>query len=55
MRRILVEIARRQGGPEGGGEHCRVELSDMAATQGPDAGAHRYNFGYVRAWNGSRP
>src|SRR5512147_2386866 len=31
MRRILVESARRKSGPEGGGRHCRVELSDVAA------------------------
>jgi len=31
MRRILVEIARRKSGPEGGGGHCRVELTDVAA------------------------
>jgi RNA polymerase sigma factor (TIGR02999 family) len=36
MRRILVEIARRKSGPEGGGGHCRVDLSDVAATQGFD-------------------
>jgi RNA polymerase sigma factor (TIGR02999 family) len=31
MRRILVEIARRKGGPEAGGRHVRVELSDVPA------------------------
>jgi len=31
MRRILIEIARRKGGPEAGGRHVRVELSDVAA------------------------
>jgi RNA polymerase sigma factor (TIGR02999 family) len=36
MRRILVEIARRKRGPEAGGEHCRVELSDVAEAQGLD-------------------
>ena len=36
MRRILVEIARRKSGPEAGGGHCRVELSDVAAEPGPD-------------------
>jgi RNA polymerase sigma factor (TIGR02999 family) len=36
MRRILVEIARRKSGPEAGGGHCRVELPDVAAAQGPD-------------------
>jgi RNA polymerase sigma factor (TIGR02999 family) len=29
MRRILVETARRKGGPEAGGRHVRVELSDV--------------------------
>jgi RNA polymerase sigma factor (TIGR02999 family) len=33
MRRILVEIARRKGGPEAGGRHRRVELADVAETQ----------------------
>ena len=37
MRRILVENARRKHGPEAGGEHCRVDLSNVAAEiQGPD-------------------
>ena len=36
MRRILVEIARRKSGPEAGGGHCRVELSDVAAALGHD-------------------
>src|SRR6476659_1745277 len=31
MRRILVEIARRKGGPQAGGRHVRVELSDVPA------------------------
>src|SRR6202051_1723483 len=31
MRRILVESARRKSGPEAGGAHCRVELSDVPA------------------------
>ena len=31
MRRILVENARRKSGPEAGGGHCRVELSNVAA------------------------
>src|SRR5690349_7378383 len=31
MRRILVEQARRKSGPEAGGRHCRVELSDIPA------------------------
>src|SRR5262249_46025883 len=31
MRRILVENARRKGGPEAGGGQRRVELSDVAA------------------------
>jgi RNA polymerase sigma factor (TIGR02999 family) len=36
MRRILVENARRKGGPEAGGRHHRVELSRIdAETQGP--------------------
>src|SRR5689334_22936 len=30
MRRILIEIARRKGGPEAGGRHVRVELTDVA-------------------------
>jgi RNA polymerase sigma factor (TIGR02999 family) len=34
MRRILVEIARRKNGPNAGGGHCRVELSEMAEAQG---------------------
>src|SRR5213083_2248891 len=29
MRRILIEIARRKGGPQAGGCHVRVELPDM--------------------------
>jgi RNA polymerase sigma factor (TIGR02999 family) len=36
MRRILVEGARRKRGPEAGGRHCRVELSDVAEPQGLD-------------------
>ena len=37
MRRILVEKARRKSGPEAGGGHCRIELSDAAAeVKGPD-------------------
>ncbi len=37
MRRILVERARRKSGPEGGGGHCRVKLSDAAqGFEGPD-------------------
>jgi RNA polymerase sigma factor (TIGR02999 family) len=36
MRRILIEIARRKRGPEAGGGHCRVELSDVADANGPD-------------------
>jgi RNA polymerase sigma factor (TIGR02999 family) len=31
MRRILIEIARRKGGPEASGRHARVELSDVPA------------------------
>jgi RNA polymerase sigma factor (TIGR02999 family) len=31
MRRILVEQARRKSGPEAGGGHWRVELSDVPA------------------------
>jgi RNA polymerase sigma factor (TIGR02999 family) len=31
MRRILIEIARRKGGPDAGGRHVRVELSDVPA------------------------
>ena len=31
MRRILIEIARRKGGPKAGGRHVRVELSDVPA------------------------
>jgi RNA polymerase sigma factor (TIGR02999 family) len=31
MRRILVERARRKGGPEAGGRHVRVELPDVPA------------------------
>jgi len=30
MRRILVENARRKSGPKAGGEHRRIELSDVA-------------------------
>jgi len=34
---ILVENARRKAGPEAGGGHRRVELSNVAAEiQGPD-------------------
>ena len=29
MRRILIEIARRKGGPQAGGRHSRVELHDV--------------------------
>src|SRR5687768_13639652 len=37
MRRILVENARRKGGPEAGGGRLRVELSNVAVEiQGPD-------------------
>jgi RNA polymerase sigma factor (TIGR02999 family) len=37
MRRILIEIARRKGGPQAGGQHVRVELSDVLADlQRPD-------------------
>ena len=37
MRRILVENARRKSGPKAGGEHCRVELSNVAEEiPGPD-------------------
>ena len=37
MRRILVEIARRKGGPQAGGRHVRVELRDVPAEfQRPD-------------------
>src|SRR5437588_11448991 len=37
MRRILIEIARRKGGPEAGGRHVRVELPDVPAElQRPD-------------------
>jgi RNA polymerase sigma factor (TIGR02999 family) len=36
MRRILVENARRKRGPEAGGRHCRVELPDVAQSQGLD-------------------
>jgi RNA polymerase sigma factor (TIGR02999 family) len=37
MRRILVEIARRKGGPEAGGRHARVELPDVPdELQRPD-------------------
>jgi RNA polymerase sigma factor (TIGR02999 family) len=35
MRRILVEIARRKSGPEGGGGRCRVELPEVAAVPEP--------------------
>lgn len=31
MRRILVENARRKNGPEAGGRHQRIELTDVAA------------------------
>jgi RNA polymerase sigma factor (TIGR02999 family) len=31
MRRILIENARRKGGPKGGGRHARVELPDLPA------------------------
>src|SRR6059058_6233588 len=37
MRRILIEIARRKGGPQAGGRHVRVELPDVPADlQRPD-------------------
>lgn len=37
IRRILVENARRKNGPQAGGGHCRVELSDiLAESKGPD-------------------
>ena len=37
MRRILVENARRKGGPEAGGRHRRIELSEVAAeVEEPD-------------------
>ena len=37
MRRILIEIARRKGGPQAGGRHVRVELPDVPAElQRPD-------------------
>jgi RNA polymerase sigma factor (TIGR02999 family) len=37
MRRILIEIARRKGGPQAGGRHARVELPDVPAEfQRPD-------------------
>jgi RNA polymerase sigma factor (TIGR02999 family) len=37
MRRILIENARRKSGPEAGGEHCRIELSEAAVeVRGPD-------------------
>ena len=36
MRRILVDNARRKAGPEAGGRHCRVELSQVdPEIQGP--------------------
>jgi RNA polymerase sigma factor (TIGR02999 family) len=36
MRRILAENARRKAGPEAGGRHQRIELSDVdAEIQGP--------------------
>ena len=31
MRRILIENARRKRGPEAGGQHVRVELSELSA------------------------
>jgi RNA polymerase sigma factor (TIGR02999 family) len=31
MRRILIEIARRKGGPQAGGRHVRVELPEVPA------------------------
>src|SRR5262245_36172683 len=31
MHRILIEVARRKGGPEAGGRHARVELPDVPA------------------------
>ena len=37
MRRILIESARRKSGPQAGGAHGRVELSEAAAeVKGPD-------------------
>jgi RNA polymerase sigma factor (TIGR02999 family) len=36
MRRILVENWRRKNGPEAGGRHCRVDLTDVAMAPGPD-------------------
>lgn len=36
MRRILVENARRKGGPKAGGGHRRIELSDAAAEVNED-------------------
>src|SRR5437660_11672448 len=37
MRRILIESARRRRGPEAGGRHVRVALSDLPAEfHGPD-------------------
>ena len=37
MRRILVENARRKGGPEAGGRHRRIEMSSVAVEiQGPE-------------------
>jgi RNA polymerase sigma factor (TIGR02999 family) len=35
MRRILIELARRKKGPEAGGRHVRVELSDVPAELHP--------------------
>jgi RNA polymerase sigma factor (TIGR02999 family) len=35
MRRILIVIARREGGPEAGGRHIRVELCDVPAGTSP--------------------
>jgi RNA polymerase sigma factor (TIGR02999 family) len=37
MRRILVEQARRKARVRHGGEHRRLEIPEVAATQSPDA------------------